>query len=188
MSSHTTHSVILVRHGQTALNAEGRLRGLADPELTPTGVEQARDTAETLRHRGIARVVSSPLLRAVTTARAIADATGAEFTVDVAWSDRDYGPWTGHRTADVIAEWGSVDDAPDVEPRSSVAARASRALEAVAGTPHHEPIAVVTHDVIIRCLLAAICPDLTPQVETGSWAELTNAGDGWSVASVDNTG
>jgi len=81
-----------------------------------------------------------------------------------------------------------VDDAPDVEPRSSVAARASRALAAIAGTPHHEPIAVVTHDVIIRCLLAAIRPDLTPQVETGSWAELTNTGDGWSVASVDNTG
>lgn len=37
--------VYLVRHGETALNADGRLRGLADPELNETGEAQARAVA-----------------------------------------------------------------------------------------------------------------------------------------------
>ncbi len=188
MSSRTRRSVVLVRHGQTALNAEGRLRGLADPELTPTGIDQAGETADALRSLAIARVISSPLLRAVTTAQIIADVTGAELAVDPAWTDRDYGPWTGHRTADVVAQWGSVDDAPDVEARTAVRERALRALTDLADSPSGTRIAVVTHDVIIRCLLDDIRPGLVPRVETGSWAELVRTDDGWAVASVDNNG
>lgn len=187
MSSRTTKSsVILVRHGQTALNAEGRLRGLADPELTPTGIEQACETADALRSLAVTRVISSPLLRAVATARIIADVTGTGLTVDDAWTDRDYGPWTGRRTADVIALWGSVDAAPDVEPRSAVLTRALQALRHVADTSPAMGTVVVTHDVIIRCLLGNIDAALTPRVETGSWAELVRGDDGWTIASIDN--
>lgn len=41
----TSRLILLVRHGRTAFNAEGRLRGLADPELDETGIAQAHATA-----------------------------------------------------------------------------------------------------------------------------------------------
>ncbi|MGZ8815492.1 MAG: histidine phosphatase family protein [Mycobacterium sp.] len=67
--------VYLVRHGETSLNADGRLRGLADPELNECGDRQARAIAIAKGDADV--VVSSPLRRAVHTAAAIADHVGA---------------------------------------------------------------------------------------------------------------
>jgi broad specificity phosphatase PhoE len=177
--------VLLVRHGRTALNAEGRLRGLADPELDDIGLEEAQETAEALRGRQLSVVVSSPLQRAVRTARVIADASGVAAIADPAFNDRDYGPWTGHLKADVIREWGSVDRAPGVEPEDAVLARAWPALNALTAPPG-EWVAVVTHDAVIRPILRTIDPNARAVVETASWAELRLVGDRWRIDSLDN--
>lgn len=179
--------VILVRHGRTAFNAEGRLRGLANPPLDDIGIAEARATAAALRPLEIDRVLSSPLQRAVRTAAIIAEASGVSHVTDPAFNDRDCGPWTGHLKADVIRQWGSVDAAPDVEDVLVVLDRAMRALDDLASGGMAAPVAVVTHDAVIRPILASIQPGIDPQVETGSWAELTRGSDGWAIASVDNT-
>jgi len=57
--------IYLVRHGETALNADGRLRGLADPDLNDTGRQQALLLAASLIGVTPSVVVSSPLLRVV---------------------------------------------------------------------------------------------------------------------------
>lgn len=181
-----TRHIILVRHGQTRLNAEGRLRGRADPPLDPVGIAQARAAADALSSLGLSRVVSSPLHRAVETARAIADASRLEPEVDSAFNDRDYGPWTGQVKKEVIARWGSVDAAPGVETQSAVIARSRRALDAIARAADSGPIAIVTHDAVIRPILSSIRPGIDPVVATGSWAELEHTGDGWAIVSVDN--
>jgi len=182
-----TRRVLLVRHGRTALNAEGRLRGLADPDLDDVGVEQAHRTARALAFAGpVDLVVSSPLRRAQQTARLIAAASDAPFRADPRFNDRDYGPWTGRVKADVIARWGSVDDAPGVEPQADVLARAMRGLDELA-EHDHELVAVVTHDAVIRPLLETIRPGIRLAVDTASWAELETAGEGWTIRSVDNT-
>ena len=177
--------VLLVRHGRTLLNAEGRLRGHADPELDEVGAEQARATAQELRPYGVAAVTSSPLRRAVATADAIAVATGAARSVDEAFIDRDYGAWTGEVKADVVGQWGSLDAAPGVEPAASVLARARDGLDRhyVAGAT----TAIVTHDAVIRALLGSIKAGIDPVVETASWAVLERVGDGWRIESFDNT-
>jgi broad specificity phosphatase PhoE len=180
--------VLLVRHGQTALNAEGRLRGLADPELDDTGIAQAHATAQALQPLRLRRVCSSPLRRAVTTAQIIAQASGVGSDVDSAFNDRDYGPWTGHVKTEVIQQWGSVDAAPGVETAAIVLTRAMHALNAIAQVAGVDgPIAAVTHDAVIRPILASIQPGIDPIVETGSWAELAHTNDGWTVLSFDNT-
>lgn len=186
MTSDRAPSVLLVRHGRTALNAEGRLRGLADPELDEIGIAQAHATAIALQPLGIGRVLSSPLRRARRTAAIIADASGLAPETDPAFNDRDYGPWTGHLKADVIREWGSVDDAPGVEDQQAVLGRALPALDACvhAGAA---PIVVVTHDAVIRPLLDRIQPGISVVVDTCSWAELARTSEGWSIVSVDNT-
>jgi len=179
--------IFLVRHGRTALNAEGRLRGLANPELDETGIAEVTATAIALQPFRLARVVSSPLQRAVRTAEIIAAASGVRNDVDAAFNDRDYGPWTGHIKADVIREWGSVDAAPGVEDQAIVMTRALEALNSLANDSDARPMAVVTHDAVIRPILASIQPGIEAKVETGSWAELIHGGDGWAVVSVDNT-
>ncbi|WP_051198807.1 histidine phosphatase family protein [Gordonia shandongensis] len=178
--------VVLIRHGRTVLNAEGRIRGLADPELDEAGVAQARAAGEALRDAGITRVITSPLKRAVATGRAIAETVGVtDVQVDEGLNDRDYGEWTGQLRADVVERWGSIDDAPGVEPRETVRDRALRALDAQADRAEG-PLLVVSHDAVIRPLLAAFDPTLTPQVDTGSWVVLTRSDTGWVVESVDN--
>ena len=66
---------ICQRHGQTTLNAKKSFRGRLDPPLDSKGLSQAEDAADALKNDNIKveRVVSSPLLRAVQTADAIAE-------------------------------------------------------------------------------------------------------------------
>ena len=180
------HPLLLVRHGQTALNAEGRLRGLANPPLDGTGIAEARAVAEALASGGIVEVRCSPLDRAVTTARIIAERCGCAVETDPAFNDRDYGPWTGQVKAEVVAQFGSVDAAPGVEPIDHVLKRVWPALDAVMDAHGRVPIAVVTHDALIRPILTTIDPRIGPiEARTGSWNELVRHGSSWTVLKYD---
>ena len=108
--------VYLARHGRTALNAEGRLRGLSNPPLDDIGRVEAERLAEALAGYAPTVVISSPLQRAVSTAEAIGAAAGIQTVVDERLNDRDYGHWTGQPRAEVEHRFGSVDQAPGVEP------------------------------------------------------------------------
>lgn len=90
--------LILVRHGQTEVNASGRLQGRADAALTEVGRQQAQAIAGVLT--GAARVVTSPLRRA----RETADALGCPVTVDDRWIELDYGDLDGRPLSDVPAD------------------------------------------------------------------------------------
>jgi probable phosphoglycerate mutase len=176
----------LARHGQTVLNAEGRLRGLANPPLDEVGQAEAAALGLYLQGKDIVAVFSSPLARAVATAEAIAEAASAEAFVDDRFNDRDYGPWTGHIKADVIAEFGSVDAAPEVEPVSRVMSRARPALDAVLDQYPDGSVVVVTHDAVIRPLLASIDPDAGEvAAPTGSVNDLVRLDGTWRVEALD---
>src|SRR5918912_1527314 len=68
--------ILLVRHGETAWNREGRYQGRTDIPLSPDGERQVRMLGDRLRHVDIAVAISSPLPRARATAEAILDAAG----------------------------------------------------------------------------------------------------------------
>ena len=74
-----TSRLLLVRHGVTTWNREGRFQGHLDPPLDPIGVEQARLLGARLatEEPGPMRIVSSPLERAAATARQIGEARRA---------------------------------------------------------------------------------------------------------------
>lgn len=97
--------LILVRHGETALNAEGRFRGRADAPLTAHGQQQAAAVAHALAALPPATLVSSPRLRARQTADAIGRPTSGAVIVDDRLDDVDYGEWTGLTRAEVVASW-----------------------------------------------------------------------------------
>ncbi|MBY6386606.1 histidine phosphatase family protein (plasmid) [Rhodococcus erythropolis] len=182
-----TSQLYLVRHGQTALNAEGRLRGLADPPLDEIGERQAAAVARALSDIGASLVLSSPLRRAVRTAQIIAEALGIEQRIDARLNDRDYGFWTGHRKSEVLAEWGTVDAAPGVETSETVLTRVLPALDefAVPGADS-TPLIVVTHDAVIRPLMLHIDPDATTiTVPTGSYQVLIYLEGRWRIDLID---
>ena len=68
--------LIIVRHGQSTGNIT--TDDVPDGELTPLGREQARETAAKLADAGITHVLSSPLIRALATGTAIAEAAGIQ--------------------------------------------------------------------------------------------------------------
>jgi len=61
--------LVLVRHGQTEWSREGRHTGRTNVPLTEEGVREARRVRAELDGRTFTRVLSSPLSRALETAR-----------------------------------------------------------------------------------------------------------------------
>lgn len=65
-----------IRHGETTYNAEGRIQGQFDTQLSPLGVRQAAAIAKALAAEPIEAVIASPLARAWNTAQPLAAALG----------------------------------------------------------------------------------------------------------------
>ena len=182
--------VYLVRHGRTQLNAAGLLRGRLDPPLDTVGRAEARDLAWQLSEVGPSRIVSSPLLRARETAGPIAAAAEVSVEIDERFIDRDYGEFNGHACAEVAPGFGSLDDAPGVEPAAEVAARAEAALAELVASTDLGPLVIVTHDAVIRLLIDQVLPATerrghVPQ-RTGCWNLLRYTDVGWKLAVVDS--
>jgi len=181
--------IFLVRHGQTALNAAGALRGRLDPELDATGLREALALGGSIGRSGLRLMVTSPLRRAAETAAHIAAIAGLEVEFDERLIDRDYGSWAGKPKAELIARWGSLDSAPDVEPAAEVFARAMAAFLDTAGRFRSGSAALVTHDAVLQLLLPAIDPRLEQdQViaqATGCFNIIEAKTDGWCVSQVN---
>src|SRR5213078_4235821 len=76
-------SLLLVRHGQSEWNADGRWQGQADPPLSALGEQQA--VAATNRLDGVHAVWASDLVRARRTAELMAGELGVDVVVDARW-------------------------------------------------------------------------------------------------------
>jgi probable phosphoglycerate mutase len=94
--------IYLVRHGQTADNLKMRYIGIRDEPLTKTGIEQARQAAEALAKFPMARIITSPLSRALETARIIQKACRVESRVDARLSEGSFGKWEGLTRQEVL--------------------------------------------------------------------------------------
>jgi len=157
-------TVTLVRHGQTATSARSAYSGRSDIPLTEIGREQARQAAQRLTGAGVDAVITSPLIRARDTARAIADATGAPLTVDERLTEVDYGAFEGLDRAEAREQLGAPFDAwradpfgapvPGMEPLAGALARAGAAT-ADALAAHAHPV-IVGHQGILRIVLVAL--------------------------------
>jgi len=121
--------LILVRHGESAGNADGLLLGRIDSPLTARGLEQARSLADTVA--GADRLISSPLSRARDTAEALGMDLPVE--IDERWVEVDYGEYDGQKLTDIPAEvWRRWRSDPDFVPPGgeSLASAGSRVREA----------------------------------------------------------
>ena len=93
-------TLLLKRHGQAAAD-DVMLGGQIDPPLMPAGMDEAEALARRLTGVRIDRIISSPMLRALETAQAIA--AGRPIDVDERLRECDYGRWEGLTSAEVDA-------------------------------------------------------------------------------------
>ena len=87
-------ALLLIRHGETALNVARVLQPAATP-LSPRGVAQAEALAQALRTKGLAAIVSSDLPRALATAQAIGRACGLPVATSALLHERNFGELRG---------------------------------------------------------------------------------------------
>jgi probable phosphoglycerate mutase len=150
-------AIVLVRHGETALNA-ARVLQPADTALSQRGLAQARALARRLAATGRVRaVLSSDLPRAWSTAQAVAEPLRLHVVGSALLRERDFGALRG-RAYDTLGfdPLAMVDAPPDGESAAAFAQRAHAAFDAMrlrhalAGGD----LLVVSHGLLIRALLA----------------------------------
>ena len=143
--------ILLVRHGQSVWNADGRWQGQADPPLSELGREQAVAAARALGM--VDAIYASDLERAHHTAELVATQLGADVVVAPNLRERSAGEWEGRTRAEIDEGWpGFLESGrrPDgYEPDDSVLARVLTALEAIAKA-HDGDVLVVTHGGVVR--------------------------------------
>jgi broad specificity phosphatase PhoE len=147
--------MLLVRHGQSEWNAEGRWQGRADPALSDLGRQQAFHGAQ---HLGTVDViVASPLMRALETAHIISGNLGVgPVIVDADLVERDVGEWSGRTRAEIEQEWPGWIEAgrrpASFEDDSAVIERTTRALARIEQEYRGGEIVVVCHGGVIYAL------------------------------------
>ena len=145
-------NLLFVRHGQTDLNAAGRIQGRNDAPLNDTGIAQARWLVEALRSEEFSLVITSPLQRARTTAEIIAQAFSVPLQLDDRLLERDFGTLQNqpYQTLPVHPVTGEPDFFRDAyhefhaEPICDMMSRVTEFLEDIA-RKDHPSILVVAH-------------------------------------------
>lgn len=136
--------VLLLRHGQSEWNADGRWQGQADPPLTDLGRAQALHATRSL---GVVdAIVASDLQRAAATASIIAEALGVgPLVLDPDLRERDAGEWSGLTRAEIERDWpGYLGPPPPVERRRGATVTTRQADEPRRRPPGWEPDAALS--------------------------------------------
>ena len=146
--------LVLVRHGQTEWSREGRHTGRTDVPLTEEGAREAERVRADLDGRTFARVLSSPLSRALETARLAGLGDRVETRDELL--EWDYGEYEGITTAGIREtrpDWVLWrDGCPGGEGPEDVGARADRMLAEL--EPTDGDVAVFAHGHMLRVLTA----------------------------------
>lgn len=144
--------MVLVRHGETEWSRTGRHTGRTDVPLTDEGERQARAVGAALRRRDFALVLSSPLRRALDTAKL----AGFEPELRDDLAEWDYGEYDGVTTPEIreqVPDWtiwryGAL-EGESVEQLAARADRVVAELLAVEGD-----VLVFSHGHFLRVLTA----------------------------------
>ena len=160
--------LLVVRHGQSTWNSEGRWQGQADPPLSPLGEQQARDAAHHLARQAtsddsIDAVWSSDLQRAVRTAEIVAAALGLEVRLDNRLRERDAGEWQGLTRDEIEAEWpgflAAGERPPGFEHDDALLVRVRAIVDQITGAQPGQSVLVVAHGGVVRTLERALGDD-----------------------------
>src|SRR5581483_4473440 len=155
---------LLARHAESDWNGRGMYQGrLDDSQLSPLGMRQAEALRDRLANRELTAVYSSPLRRALQTARIVAGVDGSVITRRELL-DMDHGAWSGRSREEVAETWPELHRQWQTEPAAvrmpggesllEVRARALSFL-AYARQEHADgQVVVITHGEVLQLMLA----------------------------------
>jgi len=155
--------LVLIRHGETDWNREGRYSGQTDIPLNEEGQRQARKLAEALQGTPFQAIYTSDLQRAQQTARYIAEATGAPLYSDARLREINQGEWEGMHFEEIrkrfLETWErrrrdplSVAP-PGGETIGEVRARVLEALQDILERHPNGRVAIVSHGLALALIL-----------------------------------
>ena len=143
-------TLYLVRHGQTIDNVNQIMQGQTQGCLTPLGVQQAEELADTLADTHFDSFVSSDLQRAIDTCVLIANRRHMAVETTALLRERDWGGFTGRFIPDLKDEvWP-----PDVETMGQLKDRARRFLLYIKKRYPGKTVLAVGHGIINKAIQA----------------------------------
>ncbi|MGD0560692.1 MAG: histidine phosphatase family protein [Streptosporangiaceae bacterium] len=185
--------LVLLRHGQTIWNAEHRFQGQSDIPLDETGEAQAERSARLLAALSPDLIVSSDLVRAMSTAAPLAALTGLTVTLDKGLRERFGGAWEGLTDTEIDERYPrerATWDPPGGELTMAVADRVHAALRRVADTLDQnggDLAVVVSHGAALRLGMERMLglPDehfgVLGPLSNCSWSVLAQRGPRWRI-------
>lgn len=156
--------IYLVRHGETSYNADGnRYCGKTDVDLTEKGLQQAEILGALLKDVEFEEVYSSPLKRALKTAKMVVP--NRKIHVEKRLIELDFGNWEGKTRAEFISEnkelWSSWCENPNEtraggngETAGELILRLEDFFKYILKKHTHGNILVVAHNAVNRFLIA----------------------------------
>jgi len=185
--------LVLVRHGRTAWNAEGRAQGHADVSLDDVGRAEAEAMAPVVASYDPVALVSSDLARARETAAFLEKEIGLTATEDPRLREYDVGERTGLTREEFAGQPGGEAfwdvhahaDVAGAESSDDVAARVVPALqEVLQGLADGETAVVVSHGACLRVAVAGVLglplevADALATLNNCAWAVLEDSSAG----------
>ncbi len=161
--------ILLIRHGETAWNAERRLQGHLDIALNAEGTRQAAALGQALLSEELDAIIASDLQRALQTARAIATPRGMAVQIEPGLRERCFGAFEGLLYADIGARYPEAYaalQAREVDARypegvhvaetlREFFARAVGAMTRIAADGRYRKVALVAHGGVLDCAYRA---------------------------------
>lgn len=162
----TVTRLVLVRHGATSATEEGRFSGAEGADLSEEGRWQAARLGERLANQQIAALYSSPLSRALDTARIVAGHCRLEPIVRDGLREIGHGHWEAMTRADVERDYGDEYAAWEADPFTfapaggesgvAVLARALPVVREIVTAHLGQQVVVVSHKATLRLLLSSL--------------------------------
>jgi broad specificity phosphatase PhoE len=154
--------LVLIRHGETDWNVEGRYQGQADPPLNARGLAQSYELAEQLKNHPLDLLYTSPLKRAAQTAEIAAQLLGIPLYIEARFMEIHQGDWQTRLRAEIdelypalFRRWESEPwqvSPPNGETLYQVQARVSAAVEEIKQKHPHDQVGIVTHRIPIALI------------------------------------
>jgi 2,3-bisphosphoglycerate-dependent phosphoglycerate mutase len=164
--------LLLVRHGLTEWNEDGRFQGQTDIPLNPTGQKQAQALGKRLALEPMDVIFTSDLGRAVETAKAIYAYHTCPVVIDPRLREIKFGAWEGQTYAEIerhdaerLHAWETRNpqaSGPGGETLDELGGRVQSFLDDLARTYLEKTVLIVAHGGMLNvmlCLLLGLAPN-----------------------------
>ncbi|MDQ4128761.1 MAG: histidine phosphatase family protein [Actinomycetota bacterium] len=196
--------LLLARHGQTEWHSDNRYVSRTDIGLTETGYEQARTLARRAKRERVDLVLSSPLTRALLTAKPAATARNLEPHTDERLRELDFGEWEGRTLSEIrhqepefvrCFEESAEHGFPGGEPLHEGADRVLEVFADLSRSHAGATVLVVAHNTLLRLAICrmlgvelGLYRRLMPRVVNGAVSEVRFGEKGGALYSFNDAG